>query len=455
VDWTLNFSSNSLVGWKKEGEAFAGQPVFVDEGAFEDYAGDTVCPGCYVESKKEGVGVLTSKSFTLKRNTVEFKVGGGGPDHSEKVEVVLVDEKGGDVVLKKVMPPGNGDDTMFPVFLDVAEHKGKEVFFRVSDPSEKGGIKFDDVQFYNDQGGCLPECLKIEASTCGPPESAETCFYFENSDTPYTRVKATSRKSGLYCLDGARGGSFGAEIGKGLKEYDIRSDYLAVGYLPRCMHIEIGSKFGISLTEDSTVYEFKHAGMLPVNLAEGAESKGEAYCVYNTLKPYCAALYAPLQLFKPQNGAACRQTAVEDGCLDLCYNIHCAKSAPNGPDFCGSTKMFDDCANCCARNKNIASGCFRRRRRLSEQVWEMPSAKSASEITEAECADKCVKEFGCIAFYLKFDEGCVLAKDCNPEDKSDENYAKRDWWGRKDAAAFARRKKGAAKRKKRRVRKGK
>ena len=117
--------------------------------------------------------------------------------------------------------------------------------------------------------------------------------------------------------------------------------------------------------------------------------------------------------------------------------------------------MFDDCANCCARNKNIASGCFRRRRRLSEQVWEMPSAKSASEITEAECADKCVKEFGCIAFYLKFDEGCVLAKDCNPEDKSDENYAKRDWWGRKDAAAFAKKKKGSAKRKKRRVRKGK
>ena len=195
VDWTLDFRSNSLVGWKKDGDAFVGQPTFVDEGAFEDYAGDTVCPGCYVHSKIEGEGEITSKAFTLKRNTVEFFIGGGGPDHMESVEVVLVDDKDGDKVLKKTMPAGTGDDSMFPVFLDVAEHKGKEVFFRVSDRSVKGGIKFDNIQFYNDQGGCLPECLKIEATTCGPEDNLQTCFKFENDETPYVRVKRTSAKS--------------------------------------------------------------------------------------------------------------------------------------------------------------------------------------------------------------------------------------------------------------------
>jgi len=444
VDWTMNFSSNSLIGWKKEGEAFVGQPEFVDAESFEDFAGDTVCPNCFVKSQKAEKGTLISKTFTVKKNSLEFKV--GGDPGLTSIEVYLVGDKE-DNKIRSVIP--SGGDQLYPVLIDMSQHAGEEAYIKVTDESATGSIMIDDVSIYNDKGGCLPECLKIEASICGKGENQKTCFYFENSEDPYVEVRSMSNKKGMYCMSGGRGGSFGAEIGKGLKEFDVRSDYLALGFLPRCLFIEIGSKFGIQVAEDSTQFEFRHSNMPPVNAEVPEAVDGSLYCVYNTLKPYCAALYSPLALFKQQKKANCKEVIPEQNCLDLCYEIHCKTAAPDGKDMCGATKMFDDCANCCARNKNIASGCFRRRRRLSEQVWEVPESKSPSELTESACADMCLKDLECIGFFLRIGEGCLLTHDCSGG-PDDEEYARREWWGRKDAAAFAKKskKKGGKKRRK-------
>jgi len=450
VDWTMDFQSNSLIGWKKEGDAFVGQPTFVDEGSYEDFAGDTVCPGCYVKSQKNEKGTLTSKTFMVKKNSLEFKV--GGDPGLTSIQVFLKGDKE-DTMIKEVIP--SGGNQLYPVLIDMSEYAGNEAYIKVNDQSATGGVAVDDVAIYNDKGGCLPECLTIEPSICGKDDDQKTCFFFENSKDPYVEVRKITNKSGMYCMSGGKGGSFGVEIGKGLKEFGVRADYLSLGYLPRCLFIEIGSKFGIQVAEDKTQYEFKHSNMPAVNIDEANphSGNGSLYCVYNTLKPYCAALYTPLSKFKQQKKASCKEIIPEQNCLDLCYEIHCGKAAPVGKDMCGSTKMFDDCANCCARNKNIASGCFRRRRRLSEQVWEMPEAKSPAELSETDCADMCLKDLECIGFFLQIGEGCLLTHDCSGKPDT-EGFTRRAWWGRKDAAAFAKKSKAAGgKKKKRKVKK--
>merc|ERR1712216_786085 len=62
-------------------------------------------------------------------------------------------------------------------------------------------------------------------------------------------------------------------------------------------------------------------------------------------------------------GTACAEEVYETNCLDQCFKIHCSDEARNGR-ACGDDKAFQDCATCCESNFNIASGCFRRRRRL-------------------------------------------------------------------------------------------
>merc|ERR1719453_2783257 len=136
-----------------------------------------------------------------------------------------------------------------------------------------------------------------------------------------------------------------------------------------------------------------------------------AMCVYPTLNPRCVAYSKPTAAFKFNKKAICRAEQYESTCFDQCYAIHCSEAEIERKGACGRGKAFQDCANCCGGNNNVASGCFRRRRRLGAAV----EALAGPEIsyTFNQCAEACLNTFGCLAFKHDVDDACFISSSCD------------------------------------------
>ncbi len=145
----LDFETGTLLHWRAEGEAFAGQPI----------KGDTVSPrrpdmksrhagrywvGTYEIKGDPPQGTLTSAPFKVTHPYASFLVGGGSQP-TTCVELVLRDTQ-------KVFYRASGRDTedMRRVGVDLRPHLGKEMFIRVVDRSSGGWghINFDDFKFH-------------------------------------------------------------------------------------------------------------------------------------------------------------------------------------------------------------------------------------------------------------------------------------------------------------------
>lgn len=179
---------------------------------------------------------------------------------------------------------------------------------------------------------------------------------------PYLSTKKTGATSGIFCRGGPVS-QLGSPIGPALAEMnngDMEMTLMGASNLPRCLAINMkGSTFGISaadaaLGDDNGNMEYQY------ELEQDTMKADDARCVFATSKPRCMAYSKPSVAFRAKKGVTCENMWYKPTCIDSCVKIHCANPEDGA---CGHGKAFSDCAHCCETNNNMASGCFRRRRR--------------------------------------------------------------------------------------------
>ena len=147
-----DFERQSYGDWSAAGTAFGNGPV--ETSAIPQYQGDVggqggrvvnshaSAPGESVEEKDRAKGTLTSKSFSLERNYVNFLIGGGA--HKDRTCMrLLVDDQ---VVLSAT---GANNNRMRPMSWDVRRWLGKSARLQIVD-EESGGwgnVGIDDIVF--------------------------------------------------------------------------------------------------------------------------------------------------------------------------------------------------------------------------------------------------------------------------------------------------------------------
>jgi hypothetical protein len=251
------------------------------------------------------------------------------------------------------------------------------------------------------------------------------------------KVKSLSDTDGTYCRQvPLRSG--GSTIGPGIRRMAIknaengniapaRTDYLSAEVIPRCLNMGMrGSHMAIWVADQ----ELDQADPTRVfAYYPEKDLSDDAHCVYKTLKPRCVDFTKPAGAFQKLKRTQCRIDAYSPTCFDQCYSIHCP-AEDTMKDHCGKSKAFQDCATCCDNNDNVASGCFRRRRRLGANMGPSGDAK----YKDSECAAAClnwVDPQPCIGYYL--DEGaCFLTTYCDnaPRDKMSAEQAEHGDWER-------------------------
>jgi len=401
----------------------------------QSWTGDKLCPTCYASTEHDGtiVGAMTTE-FKIKKNALSFYLK-GAPGATRFVSLTVKNTK---VVASKALkgqptisePPSNMDGTWYPVEWDLSQYVGEVAVLEVNDEDPNESISVDNFEFYNDKHGCLPACMKVKDDVC----EGETCFYFEDDKIAYRQLQKTGPQSGVYCRSVPMG-TEGSPLGPGIQQMGSEGkngrvsatlDYLAASALPRCVHISLkGSHIGIrtadkALGDDEEALEFAYA---PQVERMGAEN---AMCVYPTLKPRCVAYSKAAAAFKLSKKAICAAKKYEATCFDQCYSIHCSEEELRRKGACGRGKAFQDCANCCGSNNNVASGCFRRRRRLGAAVSAI-SIQDSLVYTVNECAEACLNTFGCMAFLLGEDNSCTISDECDATKKGSYGFHGGKW----------------------------
>lgn len=318
----------------------------------------------------------------------------------------------------------NAEGTKARFDLDMSNFIGKTVTMKVFDMYNGGSSIVDDITFFNDVGGCIPECLKFRVHACSPLGGiAGTCFYFGEDPKPYQLVAKTSELGGTFCRADTEEGAEGSEFASGLAEYSLDDSNMALTYLPRCMSIAIDALsykytgdhkdnavgYEISTFPGEQRYEFEE--VISTNDEEGL------YCVYGhypeNRKPACATVKHPLQLYKGFGGFECpdedggHPLAYEQGCHEYCIAIHCD---PSLDEVCGS-KAFEDCAKCCHDNGDVnwevmcMGGSFGRlrNRRLTASLNHV----DVDDTDLYTCAELCIRRAECASFEFQYDKGTV------------------------------------------------
>jgi len=399
------------------------------------YSGNTKCAACFASSGEAGNTGEMSTEFKIKKNTFSFLMS-GDPSAMNYVKLTVKNSKvakaskaleGMPFITQTVSGVG-----WYPVEWDVSSYVGETAVLTVKDFDPNASVAVDSFGQFNDKHECLPSCMKIQDDTC----AGETCFYFENDEVPYTKVKAVDEGiSGMYCRAGSRKAG-GSPIGPGIEAMSVggsgqvfaRTSYLTASTIPRCLNIDPrGSHYAISVAEttlgdDGAKMTYAYS---PSNMGE------KASCVYETLKPRCVAYSKPSVAYKVVKRLPCKAEMYKATCFDSCYAIHCADT---GKSACGKAKAFQDCARCCGSNNNVASGCFRRRRRLGAAVEEVATVAEGfkSMYTENECASRCLDDMTCIAWMLE-NGACMLGSFCDssldmdPENPGSQGFEKGTW----------------------------
>jgi putative membrane-bound dehydrogenase-like protein len=145
----LDFETGTLLHWRAEGEAFAGQPIKGDtvhkrRGDMKSRHAGRYWVGTFEVKGDTPQGTLTSAPFKVTHPYATFLVGGGSHP-TTCVELVRRDTQ-------KVFFRASGRDAedMHRVAVDLRPHMGKEMFIRVVDKHSGhwGHVNFDDFKFH-------------------------------------------------------------------------------------------------------------------------------------------------------------------------------------------------------------------------------------------------------------------------------------------------------------------
>ncbi len=162
-----DFEKPAYEGWTVEGTAFGSGPIEIK--AIPGYQGDVgghgdhvvnshaTAPGDSVEKKDSAMGTLTSRTFTIERDYIRFRIGGG--PHAGKTCMNLVID--GQTVRTAT---GAGDNRMKPHGWSVKQWTGKSARLVIVDaePGGWGNIGIDEIVF-SDKPTADPGPLSQEA----------------------------------------------------------------------------------------------------------------------------------------------------------------------------------------------------------------------------------------------------------------------------------------------------
>jgi len=144
----LDFEDGSLRGWRAEGAAFEGQPIYRDtisgRGREASLHAGKYWIGGYEKLGDGPTGTLTSEPFPCDGAFASFLVGGGASAR-ERVELW---EPG--AARPFFHTSGANYESMQRVVVDLAAQRGREIFVRLVD-EESGGwghLNFDDFRFH-------------------------------------------------------------------------------------------------------------------------------------------------------------------------------------------------------------------------------------------------------------------------------------------------------------------
>ncbi|MBM4358473.1 MAG: hypothetical protein FJ096_10240 [Deltaproteobacteria bacterium] len=147
----FDFESGSLEGWQRTGRAFDEAATVADlphQQPITGHAGHRLLNTYHPALLDEATGSATSPTFTLDREKLGFRIGGGG---SERLRVELV--VGGDVV-RSTHGVGLGmTEQLVPFEWDVAALRGKEghLVLRDDERGEWGHLLLDDVALFDSE----------------------------------------------------------------------------------------------------------------------------------------------------------------------------------------------------------------------------------------------------------------------------------------------------------------
>ncbi len=136
-----NFDGENYADWIVEGTAFGSKPAtgtFPTQQIVSGHQG----AGLVNSGHDDLLGSLTSPVFTIKRDFINFLIGGGANRESVAIQLLI----GGKVVASKA---GKNLERLEWAHFNVAEHKGKEATIKIVD-SAKGGwghINVDQIEF--------------------------------------------------------------------------------------------------------------------------------------------------------------------------------------------------------------------------------------------------------------------------------------------------------------------
>ncbi len=146
----LDFEKGTLDDWTAHGDAFAKQPVRGDtvtgrgRGMPSNHQGTFWIGGYEITLSDRPKGELVSAPFKLTQPWASFRIAGGA---QKATRVELVDKATGKVIAAR---SGDNTETLKPVVLDLARHRGSEVFLRLVDDSAGGWghLNFDDFRLH-------------------------------------------------------------------------------------------------------------------------------------------------------------------------------------------------------------------------------------------------------------------------------------------------------------------
>jgi hypothetical protein len=409
------------------------------------------------------MNAFVSVMFRVTHNTIAF-VTGGGTDQggvasasrrlsaSDGAVVSLVtDFEGsyytgeGGVVRRSHSPSsaavdcGEDEDCIphekYEVAWEVAGLIGRKAVITVDDAFPNAELLLDDIRMYEQQQGCLSECLVINAVLClsefDLPQGTQ-CFYFNGDSVPYVPVKVVEHVIGeppaltQFCAMGKApfGENGQARLSYGFEDGVISTQrILQYPQLPTCLYIQVVSatSFGFALAPEDPIM------VLDANNAPAASTDDQLHCLYETTKPRCADFDGPLK-DRTQHHLYCEEIEPELSCMELVYDKKCPAGMKCGSNEQGVPDQTTlNLMQCCDRaNNDPGSGCLARRRRLSTAKSTVTNAIITDVEASEACAMACLRrangptgnpqEEACIAWRLDENSGeCVISVSCYTE----------------------------------------
>lgn len=143
--------------WAAEGPAFGDGPLEIGDVVFNlpvrDYEGRNVATSFHAEGMENLTGKLISEPFTIERDTISFRIGGGGHEGRTCINLLVAPSSSSDSAgtRAEVARTATGDDsnTFERKTWDVADLEGKEARLEIIDAQQGpwGFVMVDDIRF--------------------------------------------------------------------------------------------------------------------------------------------------------------------------------------------------------------------------------------------------------------------------------------------------------------------